>query len=472
MRQGYDVVVVGGGTAGCVLAARLTEDSGRSVCLLEAGPDYGPLADGRWPDELLDARRLAFSHDWGTGGEDARSLGARVLGGCSAHNACMTVQGTPADYDEWGPQWSYDRLAPHFERARTELRSAPANTDDPAPFHVAFLEAAQATGFPLLSSLDDANTPIGVAPFPANVVDGTRWSTAFAYLEPARSRANLEIVDRALVDRVLVEGRRACAALTADGRRFDADLVVLAAGAYLTPTILIRSGIGPEAELRRLGLAVVTPLPVGEQLLDHCGSGVAWAPAERLAAATAAHDSVHGLFEPHLVLKAASSSCPAGTWDLHVLPWTNPAPEGGYEVSAAVFHMKPLSTGRLRVRTTDPSELPLVERGFLSRTEDVAPIVEGLELAREIAATAPLDNLLEEELRPGGIPLDRYLHESVRNYFHPAGTCPLGSVVDASGRVLGIDGLVVADASIMPTIPRANTNLTTVAIAERLAELI
>jgi choline dehydrogenase len=472
VHQGYDVVVVGGGTAGCVLAARLSEESGRSVCLLEAGPDYGPLADGRWPPELLDARRLAFSHDWGTGGEDARSLGARVLGGCSAHNACMALCGTPADYDEWGPDWSHDRFGPYLERARAELRTAPANTDDPPPFHAAFLEAAQAAGFTRLADPDDPSTPVGVASFPANVVGGTRWSTAFAYLDAARNRPNLEIVDRALVDRVLVEGGRARATLTADGRRFDAVVVVLAAGAYFTPAILIRSGIGPEAELERLGLAVESPLPVGERLLDHCGTGIAWDPAERLAEATAAQAEAGGLFEPHLVLKAASGSCPPGTWDLHLLPWVSPAPEGGHEVSAAAFHMKPLSTGRLRVRTTDPAELPLVERGFLSREEDVAPIVEGLELAREIAATAPLDGLLATELRPGWVPLDRYLRENVRNYFHPAGTCPLGSAVDASGRVLGVEGLVVADASIMPTIPRANPNLTTVAIAERLAELI
>ena len=120
----FDVVVVGGGTAGCVLAARLTEDERRTVCLLEAGPDYGALSDGHWPPEMLDASAMPFTHDWGTGGEDARSLGACVFGGSSAHNACMVVQGSPADYDEWGPEWEYSVLAPHLDRWPTWIRRA------------------------------------------------------------------------------------------------------------------------------------------------------------------------------------------------------------------------------------------------------------------------------------------------------------------------------------------------------------
>ena len=128
----FDVVVVGGGTAGCVLAARLSEDERRTVCLLEAGPDYGALAERRWPPEMLDPTALQFTHDWGTGGEDARSLGARVIGGSSAHNACMVVQGTPADYDEWGTEWAYPTIAPHLDRARLELRTASVNTDQPS----------------------------------------------------------------------------------------------------------------------------------------------------------------------------------------------------------------------------------------------------------------------------------------------------------------------------------------------------
>ena len=139
----YDVVVVGAGTAGCVLAARLSEDPERTVCLVEAGPDYGLHAEGRWPADILDPRALAFRHDWGVGGEDNRSLGARIVGGSSAHNACMVIWGAPSDYDEWGDEWSFASFAPYLERATAQMCTTGANTDRPAPPHDAFLEAAQ-----------------------------------------------------------------------------------------------------------------------------------------------------------------------------------------------------------------------------------------------------------------------------------------------------------------------------------------
>ncbi len=465
------MVVVGGGTAGCVLAARLSESPDRTVCLLEAGPDYGHLAGGRWPADVLDARALSFSHDWGPGGEDERSLGGRILGGSSACNACMLVAGSPADYDEWGHDWSHASLEPYLERARRELRAAPANTSHPGPFHLRFLEAAQAVGLPLLTDLDDPRQPVGAGAFPANVVEGRRWNAALAYVDPARGRGNLEIAGDTLVDRVLVRAGRAEGVVAADGRRIEAGTVVLAAGAYFTPAILMRTGIGPEAELRRHGIDVVADLPVGERLLDHCGAGTAWSLSDAGNAETAAHEREHGLFEPHTIAKVASSRCPQGTWDTHLLSWTGRTETPGrYEANIPVFHMKPRSAGRVRLRSPDPDDPPLVERGFLQDEDDVRVLVEGIELAHSLAAAEPLRPLLAEELRPVGGDLEQYVRQSVRNYFHPAGTCPIGSVIDSAGRVLGVDGLVVADASVMPTIPRANTNLTTAAVAERVAE--
>jgi choline dehydrogenase len=469
----FDVLVVGGGTAGCVLAARLSENRDRRVCLVEAGPDYGPLSDGRWPSEMLDARAMPFTHDWGSAGEDERSLGARILGGCSSHNACVVVAGTPADYDEWGPAWTYDRFAPYLARARAELRTSRENTGDPAPFHHAFIEAAHDLGYPLLDDFDDPEQPVGVGPYPANVVDGTRWNAALAYLDPARERANLTVEGGVHVDRVLFEGTRATGVATSDGRRLDAEIVILAAGAYFSPAILLRSGIGPERELRRLGITAHAHLPVGTRLLDHCGTGVSWRTTAACADATAAHAQEQGLFESHVLVKAASSRCPADTWDLHLLSWINQAEAGdGFEATAGVFLVKPRSTGQLALRSPDPAELPLVTRGFLSDPDDVPPLLEGIELARELGSTSPLRDLLADELRPGPVAPERFLRETVRNYFHPAGTCPLGTVVDDAGHVLGLQNLLVADASIMPTIPRANTNLTTAAIAERIAETL
>jgi choline dehydrogenase-like flavoprotein len=467
----FDVVVVGGGTAGCVVAGRLTEDPDRRACLIEAGPDYGPLADGRWPEDMLNARILPSSHDWGTGGEDNRSLGARIIGGCSAHNACCVLAGAPADYDAWGPEWTHADVEPYLRRANAELRTSPTNTSRPAPFHVAFRDAAQAAGFALLADPDDPAQPVGIAPIPANAVDGIRWNAALAYLDPARGRPNLTILADTLVDRVVLDGDRATG-VVAGGRELQADTVVLAAGAYFTPAILMRSGIGPEEELAAHGIRVAAALPVGTPLLDHIGSGAAWEPSEELQAATAVHDAEAPMFEPHLVLKAASRSCPEGSWDIHLLSWTNPTERGRYEVSCGFFLMDARSSGRVRLRSADPTDLPVIERGFFSDPADLPPLLEALELVRLLARTEPLWSLLAGEKRPGDVDPETYLRGSARNYFHPAGTCAIGSVVDRGARVLGYENLLVADASVMPRIPRANTNLTVVAVAERIADLL
>jgi choline dehydrogenase len=471
----YDVVVVGAGTAGCVLAARLSEESERTVCLLEAGPDYGPQDEGRWPADILDPRALAFSHDWGVGGQDNRSLGARIVGGSSAHNACMVIWGAPSDYDEWGEEWSFESLETYLRRATACMRTTGANTQQPAPPHDAFVEAARRAGFPLLDAPSDPERPTGVARLPANVVGGVRWSAAFSYLDPARARANLTVLDRTLVDSLVIDGRRCVAVQTAAGQRIEAATVVLAAGAYFSPAILMRSGIGPAGDLRELGIAPVVDLPVGERLLDHHGTSLAWEPTAALDETCVAHESSTGpLFQPNAFIKAASSRCAPGTWDLMLLSWITP-PTGDaerYAFSISVFHMKPASHGRLRLRSVDPSELPMVDRGFFTDPADLPVVVEGIDLARTVASNDPLQRLLGTELRPGSRDLDEYARATARNYYHPAGTCAIGQVVDSSGRVLGLEGLVVADASVMPTIPRANTNVTVAALAEKLAETL
>ncbi len=286
--------------------------------------------------------------------------------------------------------------------------------------------------------------------------------------------SNLTIHAETLVDRVRLQGSSALGVQLADGRVLEAATVVVAAGAYFSPAILMRSGIGPAGELRRHGIPVVLDLPVGERLLDHHGTGLGFEGSTRLDEAASAHEREHGpLFEPHALVKAASSVCDAGTYDLHLLSWIGPAGDPHrYEPTMATFLMKPRSTGRLRLTSSDPAALPAVERGFLNDERDLVPLLEAVELGRQLARMPPLAELLGTELRPGERQTEEYVRATMRNYFHPAGTCPIGPVVDARCAVNGMEGLFVADASVMPTIPRANTNLTVIAIAERVADLL
>ena len=234
----------------------------------------------------------------------------------------------------------------------------------------------------------------------------------------------------------------------------------MAAGAYGSPALLLRSGIGPEAQLRRLGIAVVEDLPVGVGLADHPGVGIEWSPA-------AAHVPKHGpVFATSLLVRARSDSCPKGTWDLHFLPWLEAAGDG-WRTTAVVYLLKPDSRGSVTLRSPDPRVPHVIDHGFLSEPHDVDRLSSGVALIRALAEEAGCGR----ELRPGDHDsLGVYLQREVRGIFHPTGTCAIGTVVDARGAVTGLDGLFVADASIMPTIPRANTNLSTVAVAERIAD--
>jgi choline dehydrogenase-like flavoprotein len=434
----YDVVVAGGGPAGCVLAARLSEDADRSVCLVEAGPDYGPYGDGRWPADLLDARALALSHAWPTDRVDRSQLRARVIGGCSAHNACVVLRGSPSDYDEWGPGWTYAELEPCLERAERQLRTRRFEDDELSPWHAVFARAP------------------GAIVHTVNVVDGVRWNAAFAYLDAARGRPNLTIRADTLADRVDVERR----VLVTDRGELTADAIVLAASAYGSPAILLRSGIGP-------GLA--HDLPVGEGLADHVGVGLGFDATERLQQDTARFAERHPVFMAQVTVAVSSGAGPRGTWDVFLFPGLDP----GYEISTAVFAMKPYSRGRLSLRSPDPADPPFVDHGFLRDERDVATLAEGFEALRELARSDEARVYAARENRPGeDVDAESHVRAAARGFFHPTGTCALGEVVDREARVVGLDGIYVADASIMPTLPRANTHHSTLAVAERVAELL
>jgi choline dehydrogenase len=440
----FDVLVVGGGSAGCVLGARLSE-SGRRVCLVEAGPDYGPYAEGRWPEDMLDARQLAFSHSWETEREDRSQLRARIVGGCSAHNACVVLEGAPADYDEWGHGWSYRAIEPYLRRAERELRVRRMTHEELSPWHRAFVAAAG----------DDAIL------HPVNAVGSVRWNAAFAYLDPARRRENLTILADTLVDRVLLVGERAVGVATSAGE-LRAQTIVLAAGAYGSPGILLRSGIGPERGL-----------PVGEDLCDHVGVGFGFEGTERLQRETVEFERSQPLFMAQVTIAMASSACAAGLRDLFFFPGVDPPGEHGYEASVAVFAMKPESRGSVRLTSRDPRAPLAIAHGFLSEPRDAEILAEGVERLRRLTGSDPIYSYAGRETRPGrDVDAPAHVRATARGFFHPVATCAIGQVVDGGGRVYGLDRLYVADASIMPTIPRANTNLSALALAERLAESI
>jgi choline dehydrogenase len=457
----FDVVVAGGGSAGCVVASRLSENADCSVCLVEAGPDYGSYAEGAWPADILNGCELAFSHSWERSDPDDRSqLRARILGGCSSHNACAVLPGAHTDYDEWGPGWTADELQPHLDRASETIRARRFTKAELGPLSRAVLESAAELDLPRLA--DATEDEAGVGPFPVNAVGSIRWNAAFAYLDPARARANLTITANALVDRVLLAGERATGVVLTDGAEIAARRVVITASSYGSPAILLRSGIDE--------------LPVGENLSDQPGTGVGWAPTAQLQAETSRFAADYPVFMAQVVVKGRSRRCPEDTWDLHVFPATDPGkdelghPTGSYELSAAVFALKPRSRGRVRVGGKDPRLPPVIEHGFISDAADLEMLVDGLALLRRLGASDAMSRYTAGEVRPGlDADPEAYIRQSVRGYFHPVGTCALGSVVDATGAVLGHQGLYVADASIMPTAPRANTNLSTLAVAEKIA---
>ena len=478
-----DDLVLGGGSAGCVLAARLSENPDRSVCLVEAGPDYGPLASGRWPQDLVDSHQLPVSHDWHY--DDGFGWSARVIGGCSAHNACLLTWGAAADYDSWGEGWSAAGLEPYRERAERAI--GPAPRAEVGAWHEAVHAAAIEAGFTPVADLSAPDAVTGVARARFNDRGGVRWNAAIAYLDGARDRPNLAILDRATADRLDLDGARTRGAwVIRDGRRtlVEARRTVLCAGAYGSPAILLRSGIGPPADLARLGIPVVADLPgVGENLQNHWTARAMIDPGAELRRRVETEAAAGGVHMAGTVVKAASSLCEHGLWDLHLfaIAW-GVRDEDGHTTGEHVFRiatgiLAPRSMGRVSISSAAPDVRPVIDHRPLSDEDgaDLAVLAEGVRAAVQVAAAPSLRRLgatVEAPTATTPEALADHVRASLGCYFHPVGTCAIGRVVDGAGAVRGVEGAYVADCSVMPTIPRANTHLTALAVAERLAEML
>lgn len=494
-----DTVIIGGGTAGAVIAGLLAEHSDESILVLEAGPDYGPADSGAWPAVFLDAR-LGYDNAWGyDSGETYPDRlvpfeRARVIGGCSSHNGCAAIWGSRLDYDNWvalgNPGWSTDELLPLFQAADRRLNVRRYTSAEITPFQHACLDAAHAIGIPPAADLNDLDHEVGIAPSPANIRDGIRWNTAFGFLDPVRQRPNLTIQGNVAVDRLIVADDRVTGvvAIAADGpQTIAAGRVVLTAGTYGSPPVLIRSGIGDPVQLSELGVDPVLPLPgVGANLHDHSQLNVTFAGTPELVARMTAFAAERWMPSEQGIAKLRSAHYPPKEpgFDLHIWPvgGLDPQRHGEWQWVLPVSCMTPRSRGRLWLRTTDPTAPPLIDHGYLNDPDksDRATLIDGVRIAREMAGQSPLRELLGLETAPGPAvstpaALAPWAEANVVHYYHPVGTCAMGpasdpnAVVDARGRVHGLTNAYIADCSIMPVIPRANTNLPAVVVGMRVA---
>jgi choline dehydrogenase len=482
-----EVAVIGGGSAGAVVAARLAE-AGIDTVLVEAGPDYGPFGSSRWPADLMDAHALALSHDWGYGSgtvpgrEPWTFERARVLGGCSAHNGAIAAVGHATDYDAWGlPGWTTDELRPLFTTALAKMRVRTYADEEAGPFHRRCLEAAAGTGWTIASDLCDlnANTSFGLET--VNIVDRVRWNTAFAYLDDVRNSEHLSIIDMTLVDRfVEVDG-----GVTVFGRRngelwtLNADRVVLAAGVYGTPAILQRSGVGDPQRLSSVGVSCVVELPgVGANLHDHPMVGADRMVGPQLTEWLTEAAARGALPEEQTLGKACSSQATDGVFDLHLFPVcasTQTALTGGRAV-IEVCTMTPKSRGRVDIVSADAEVAPRIDHRYLTDDEghDIAVLRDGLAMANELWAHPALADVVGDAVT--ALDSDDDIRRAVAHYYHPVGSCRMGSdelaVCDERATVRGLSRVSVADVSLMPQIPRANTNIPAVVLGERVAEFV
>jgi choline dehydrogenase len=493
-----DVIVVGGGSAGAVLAARLSQNPARTVLLLEAGRVYAPDA---YPAALLDADKIADpAHDWGytSRGTDQSpripTPRGKVLGGSSAVNASVALRARPGDFAKWGEHgaegWSFGDVLPAFKllentptgddayHGRTGPLSIRQRTDDElTPSLLGFVEASVAHGFKRVHDFNGAEQN-GADGYPVDVLNGVRQNVGLVYLTAeVRRRPNLAIRGDVNIDRVLFDGTTATGVLAADGTVYRGREVILSGGTYGSPAILLRSGVGPADELAALGIGVVADLPVGRRLQDQPGYPNAYALAPGYLEMTPAVGSL---------LWTASTEAAGDELDIHVtathLLDGSFSPTGGAIVLMSAL-VQPESTGTLKLASRDPNDAPLIDAHYLGTARDARRMLEGVKIGRAIARDPVFAPFVSAELIPGDAVADddalaQNIVANVAVYGHPTSTAPMGgsgdpwAVVDSVGAVKGVSGLRVIDASIIPEVPSSTTNVTVIMLAERIYQRV
>lgn len=520
--ESYDYVVVGAGSAGAVLAARLTEDPAIRVLLLEAG---GPADADEISIPAAFAALFKTRWDWNYHTSEQKQLNGsrtywprmKALGGCSSMNAMIYIRGNRLDYDTWRDQygatgWGYDDVLPYFIRAESNTRLGQPYHGHDGPLHVedrrythplseAWVESAVANGFKPTDDFNGAEQE-GAGQYQVTCRKGRRWSVDKAYLQPAIGRDNLTVRTGALVSWVVIEHGRAVGVAYQHGSQEQVAYVdgevVLSGGTVNSPQLLMLSGIGPAGHLRDVGVEVVHDLPgVGQNLHDHPAVPLVW--HTKGATDLAEHNNLlnfgrakaagrgplvsnvgeaGGFFRSRDELAAPDLQvhvAPTGFWDngMHE-PTTR-------KVTVAPTLVNVLSRGQIRLRSTDPRWHPEIDPAYYDDQADLDAMVAGAQRLIETVQSGPLARYVDRPFLPGSAaPGDAQLVEHIRQntqtLYHPVGTCAMGSgeqaVVDAELRVRGIDGLRVVDASVMPTVPRGNTNAPAVMVGEKAADLL
>ena len=508
----YDVVIIGAGAAGCVLAARLSEDPGRSVLLLEAGPDY-PDFD-QLPLDLKEGNNMWRSaygpHNWGytatatpLQAEPVQIPRGRAIGGSTSINGQVLFRGVPEDYDNWAEwgndEWAFTKVLPYFRKLETDLDfpgddfhggSGPIpvrryQRGEWLPHATAFYDACVDLGFP---QDPDQNHPDsnGIAARPLNNINGVRMSTAITYLNPVRHRLNLTTRGNVTVHRIIFEGKRAVGvAAESGGESFtvEGDQIVVSSGAIASPQTLMLSGVGPADQLRSFGIPVVQDTPgVGENLRDH--------PAvfTLFRASGAAPDDLAPSIQVGLRFSLEGSPTRADIQLAPILMNSEHRP-ASVTIESADFHFgfsaalqNAVSAGRLRLASTDPHVQPDLNYDYLSDPYDRERMRGAVRLGLRISDHPLFRDIIAERLNPtdsdlaSDAALDNWLLRNACTQHHSSGTCKMGlatdpmAVVDQYCKVHGLEGLRVVDASVMPDVIRANTNATTIMIAERVAD--